>query len=853
MKRSLNRTSRVWATALTMLGTVAILIAGSPLAQAAATTYTWGGSSGGDWAAASNWSPSTAFPISGDTAYIDSGTVNIGATSGTCTTLYLGHAASSSGALSETSGGMLKIAAASNTYIGYGGTGTYTQTGGSNSLVATTLGYLTGSSGSYTQTGGTANTTNLIVGGGSSTSSYGTGSYSLSNTNDPNASLTVSGGLTVGNYGTGTFTLNSGIVTVTTGITIGQYATGAGTITQNGGLLNETGTASYIYIGQGTASPGGAGTYNLKGGTLTINENCFVGSYGPGAITQGTGSTFNVAGAANLSIGANNSATPSASYTMSGGILNIANSLTVGYKNSGTFTQSDGTIQGTGAASALSLGYGSGGTGTFNMSAGTISMVTEQACYANGATGVFNQLGGLNTISGTTTTSGLVMVRGATSTAGTYNLAGGTLALQAMNKGSGTITAATFNFGGGTLQATGSFTSVIPMNLATGSLVTSLGTTTLPGVATIDTQSNAVTLSGILSGLGALTKIGNGTLVLSGVNNYTGLTTVSAGTLQYGINNAVNTGNVQVSGGTLDLNGFAGTVGAVTLSGSAIVGGTLTGTSFAVQGGTASAILDGSGATLTKSGPGTVILSTANTYTGLTTVSAGTLQLGDGTNNGSVAGDIVNNATLAFNVAASTSPTYGGAISGSGALTKTGAGTLTLSGANSYHGETTVGVGTLSLAQACLYDTSNVRIESSAVLNLNYTGGTDTIGALFLGGVQQFAGLYDSSNSGGYITNGASSALNVTVTVTPGDANRDGSVDGSDLNIVLSNYGTTSVATWGMGDFNNDHHVDGSDLNIVLSNYGSVIHSTAAVPEPAALGLLALGAIGLLAYVWRKK
>jgi hypothetical protein len=87
----------------------------------------------------------------------------------------------------------------------------------------------------------------------------------------------------------------------------------------------------------------------------------------------------------------------------------------------------------------------------------------------------------------------------------------------------------------------------------------------------------------------------------------------------------------------------------------------------------------------------------------------------------------------------------------------------------------------------------------------------------------------------------------------PGDANSDGSVDGSDLNTVLSNYGTTSGANWATGDFNGDGSVDGSDLNTVLSNYGTSSHATAAVPEPSTLLLAAAGLVGLLAYAWRKR
>ena len=80
----------------------------------------------------------------------------------------------------------------------------------------------------------------------------------------------------------------------------------------------------------------------------------------------------------------------------------------------------------------------------------------------------------------------------------------------------------------------------------------------------------------------------------------------------------------------------------------------------------------------------------------------------------------------------------------------------------------------------------------------------------------------------------------------PGDANLDGAVNGTDLNIVLSNYNQTGM-DWYHGDFNGDGAVDGADLNIVLSNYNQTA-SVSAVPEPSALAMLALVAIGMLAW-----
>src|SRR6266566_158176 len=90
---------------------------------------------------------------------------------------------------------------------------------------------------------------------------------------------------------------------------------------------------------------------------------------------------------------------------------------------------------------------------------------------------------------------------------------------------------------------------------------------------------------------------------------------------------------------------------------------------------------------------GTVAIIGANTYTGGTTISAGTLQIGNGGTTGSIVGNVTDDGILAFS--RSDSITFGGVISGTGALQQNGTGTTILTGNNSYIGSTAVGSGTL--------------------------------------------------------------------------------------------------------------------------------------------------------------
>jgi autotransporter-associated beta strand protein len=230
-----------------------------------------------------------------------------------------------------------------------------------------------------------------------------------------------------------------------------------------------------------------------------------------------------------------------------------------------------------------------------------------------------------------------------------------------------------------------------------------------------------------------LTKSGAGTLILGGADTYTGLTVINAGAIQFatGGSAAASTFVENVNGGVtfgtataVSLGGLMGS-GNINLTNSApaavtlSVGNNNTNTLYSgvLSGNT------GAGGALTKIGTGILTLTGANTYTGATTISAGTLQLGDGlTTNGSIAGNsIVDTAALIF--ANPNALTYTGVISGTaGTVTKIGAGTLTLIGTNTYTGATSVNAGTLALDFSQTGQPLTNIISSSSALSLG--GGT---------------------------------------------------------------------------------------------------------------------------------
>ncbi|MFC6280343.1 MULTISPECIES: autotransporter domain-containing protein [Polaromonas] len=279
--------------------------------------------------------------------------------------------------------------------------------------------------------------------------------------------------------------------------------------------------------------------------------------------------------------------------------------------------------------------------------------------------------------------------------------------------------------GASTWTLTGTGTASQNWNVAGGTLAgdsTSLqGNITNNAAVNFDQAFNGV-YAGTISGSGSFTKSGTGVLTLSGANVYSGGTTVLAGTLQG--DTASLQGNI-TNNATLTFNQAAN--------------------------GSYNGIISGTG-TLNKTGAGVLNLTGANLYTGGTTVSAGTLQ-GDST---SLQGNITNNAAVTF--AQTTTGTYAGVVSGTGAFNKLGAGNLILTGTNTYNGATTVNAGTLSV---------NGSIANSAVTvnNGGTLGGNGTLGStsILSGGVLAPGNSIGTLNVAGNLSFAAGSIYRVEV------------------------------------------------------------------------------------------
>ena len=260
--------------------------------------------------------------------------------------------------------------------------------------------------------------------------------------------------------------------------------------------------------------------------------------------------------------------------------------------------------------------------------------------------------------------------------------------------------------------------------------------TTVEGVAiqAVNTAATKFVLGGAgkITGSTRIDLTGGGILRLSntGGNDFTGAVTVeNGGTLEIADPYALPTAAaVTLDGATLDIGATAGVLSGPVLltNGSTLAGttGTLEAVSLEARGGLVSANLAGSG-TFSVTNNSTVQLDSATALSTAPNIGAGsTLELLGGA---AVTGNIANSGTLRGAALATQTATVAGTISGGGALQQNGAGTLALTGPQTYSGSTTVNAGTLDLA------TGDARLYSdtyrTTILTIN-AGGTVRAGRI---------------------------------------------------------------------------------------------------------------------------
>ena len=347
-----------------------------------------------------------------------------------------------------------------------------------------------------------------------------------------------------------------------------------------------------------------------------------------------------------------------------------------------------------------------------------------------------------------------------------------------------------------------------------------------------NSAADAAVISGAISGAANLVLGGAGTLSLSASNSYS---------------NTVISNGVALKIGT---NGTTGTLGTgnVTNNGALIF--------HRSNDLTASNVISGTGA-LSKLGAGTVTLSGANTYSGTTTIGAGALKVGDNGTTGTLgAGNVTNNGTLIFH--RSDNLTASNAISGTGALSKLGAGTVTLSAANTFSGATTVSAGTLNLnnvAGGSLGSTTNVSVATNAVLLVSQSNQVNNASAVSLSGgtIRTPAGI---SETFGNLSVTGSGTLDFGATFGNASSMNFGTYTPSAL-LTLNNFNfgstltfktdlTSSITNSSFFTFNN------GGISSFNWNAGTSTFTITAIPEPSTV-LAVAGLVGLMLWPSRRR
>jgi autotransporter-associated beta strand protein len=642
----------------------------------------------------------------------------------------------------------------------------------------------------------------------------------------------------------------------------------AGIISGSGGITKS---------GSGTLSLAGNNTYSgdtrITAGQLTVDVGGDLGD-GETDVFISSGAQLNL----NTSV-----IVDSVSQTGvgNGGTINLGTGATFTLDGADKGSLSQNSISGAGNLSmgasgttALTL-YGTQSyTGSTAVSGGKISTGVSLATSAVNVSGGTFEASAADILSGSAavTISGTgTFALGGSDTVGSFGITGGALT----TTNDATLTAATYTLQGGTVGA----------NLGTGTATASTGTTALNG-----TLGGNLTVNGGTVNLGSANRLADGASV----------TVSSSGTLGLGANND--------------------TISSFTLRNTATLGGsgTLTAATYSLQGGTVTAGLGAGAITVTT---GTTTLGSAGRLNAASTlaVDSGQLNLGGAETVAGLSGSggTVNLQahTLTAAIASGTN-TYAGAITGTGGLTKTGIGRLSLSGSSSYNGATAVSAGELNLSGGSIASTA-VTVASGA--SLSGYGSVGTIGG---------AGAINPGNSPGIMTtpqvdpsggtdfnlemtgtsptyNNAANSVNDVIRITGGTPFSQALASGNGINIYFSGAAlfTGSTAVQYQGGFFTDQSasfassISGATYNYYFANgsgsttyngasyynktqYESLVLGTnmlitvstvaqtanfgggdingqvmqvQVIPEPSTYALLGLSAAAFGAYRWRRR
>ncbi|RST51861.1 autotransporter outer membrane beta-barrel domain-containing protein [Variovorax sp. MHTC-1] len=526
-------------------------------------------------------------------------------------------------------------------------------------------------------------------------------------------------------------------------------ASAACTTDANTHAVNCTGADQAATVGSGLATPAGTAVLVTSGATVSTGN--------ASAISLGdTASIVVQSGATVQNSAANGGASPYAG--IGANTIEVNNNSTIAIEAGGAVIAS-----GVGTTSEAINPVGSGNTITNN---GTISSAHTAIWFQAGS--------GANTV---VNTGSIVAGAGTNLTTVTVIGASGTMAVDFTNKGSLTGSLA---FAGGS-DALRWYTG--------GSITGNISGGAGADLLTLNSDNNANGTFAPLSLTGFETLVNNsGTWNFNAALAPAGITstTVLGGTLILGADNSAYTGSMTVgSGGVLQSSAqFA--PAAITDNGLV---------RFAQpDNATYAGLVSGTGG-IEKTGAGTLTLTQDQAFTGTTTISAGVLQLGNGGTTGSVTGNIVDNATLVIN--RSDALTLPGTISGTGSLVKEGAGTTTLTAANSYSGGTALKQGRLNVGNSLALGSGALAMDDGTTLGF-VADGLNLANAVVLTGNNDpvidtgsfSATLSGNISGGGFITKLGSGTLTLS-----GINSHTGATDVAEGTLKAGATGTFSAAS----------------------------------------------------------